>query len=361
MKTTPAPPFDLTTLQTFSESELVGLKWQQLNCFSGDLLELHAEGKLGNENFAKLPRKPILCIDQIDLLNEQRIEATFKFPVDESDWPFAASESLEMLFQDQLDQLVGFWGSRKIDGIGRALSSGRCTLYQPLAFRSGAKLQFVLEKRKWMVSKEGGGTAVFNGKIIDETGTTLLETRNVIVGILNPDDIRRLRQQYGGTLGVANPDTTHQPRNLRIPVYDKDLGSTRSDDDQTLNREATQTIGPDLWPLQYHFRGDPVVPGNFGTHGMIALLKTSAIEDFGMKNPVFRSMQKKSFSGMIFEDPKQIRFKLVNISQNEEGDVAADEALLYLEDLSGSKMIESPIYTFKGLTVAESDGADESN
>jgi len=258
-----------------------------------------------------------------------------------------------MLFQDQLDQLVGFWGSRKINGIGRALSSGRCTLYQPLAFRAGARLQFVLEKRKWMVSKEGGGTAVFNGKIIDETDNVLLETRNVIVGILNPDDIRRLRQEYGGTHGVANPHPPEQPRELCIPVYDADLGSARSADNQTLNREATQTIGPDLWPLRYHFRGDPVVPGNFGTHGMIALLKTSAREDFGMKNPVFRSMQKKSFSGMIFEDPKQIRFKLVDIAKNADGEVTADEALLYLEDTDGAKMIESPIYTFKGLTVAE--------
>ncbi len=352
MNTSSTPPSDLTTLQALSEQELVKLDWQSLNCFSGKLLELHAEGKLGNDNFAKLPRKPILCIDQIELLDEQRIEASFQFPADQSDWPFDAAESLEMLFQDQLDQLVGFWGARKINGIGRALSSGRCTLHQSLDFQPSKKLRFVLEKRKWMESKEGGGTAVFNGQILNEAGDVMLDTRNVIVGILNPDDIRKLRQQYGGQGGVAEPDK--KPQGLRIPVYDNDTGSTRSEDDSTIfNREATQTITPELWPLRYHFRGDPVVPGNFGTHGMIALLKASATEDFGLKNPVFKSMLKKSFSGMIFEDLKQIRFCLHGISQNADGDVVADEAKLFLENADDSRMIDTPIYAFKGLTVTE--------
>jgi len=353
MNTSSAPP-SLSALQALPESELVKLNWQSLNCFSGDLLELHAEGKLGNENFAKLPRKPILCIDNIDLLNEERIEATFQFPADQSDWPFDPSESLEMLFQDQLDQLVGFWGARKIDGIGRALSSGRCTLHQSLDFEPSKKLSFVLEKRKWMASKDGGGgTAVFNGKILDDAGEVLLDTRNVIVGILNPEDIRKLRQQYGGRNGVSEPGTDKKPRGLRIPIYDNDNGSKDAGDGKTLNRVATQAITAELWPLQYHFRGDPVVPGNFGTHGMIALLKASASEDFGLKDPVFKSMQKKSFSGMIFEDPKQIRFSLTGISKNDDGDVVADEARLFLENTDGSKMIDTPIYTFKGLTVTE--------
>jgi hypothetical protein len=353
MTTAPTPPSDLASLQALDTSELIKLNWQSLNCFTGELLELHAEGKLGNENFAKLPRKPILCIDQIDLLDEQRIEATFQFPANHSDWPFAVDESLEMLFQDQLDQLVGFWGARKIEGIGRALSSGRCTQHHSLDFKPSMVLKFVLEKRKWMASKDGGGTAVFNGQILNESGDVLLDTRNVIVGILNPDEIRKLRQQYGGTTGVAAPDASDKPHDLMIPVYDNDLGSVRNEDDGSLNREATQAINPELWPLRYHFRGDPVVPGNFGTHGMIALLKASASEDFGLKNPVFKSMQKKSFSGMIFEDTKQIRFSLSGITQNDDGDVCASEGNLYLENTDGSKMIDTPIYAFKGLTVAE--------
>lgn len=350
MSTSSSHEYSLQALQAMPESELTRLDWQSLNCFTGSLLELHAEGRLGNESFAKLPRKPILCIDQIDLLDEQRIEATFQFPESAADWAFAADESLEMLFQDQLDQLVGFWGARKIDGIGRALSSGRCTLHQSLNFQPSMKLRFELEKRKWMASKDGGGTAVFNGKILNDSGDVMLETRNVIVGILNPDEIRKLRQQYGGQAGVAEPAA--QPTDLRIPIYDND-SSSHTTAEHGLCREATQAINPDLWPLQYHFRGDPVVPGNFGTHGMIALLKAAAIDDFGLKNPVFKSMQKKSFSGMIFEDNKQIRFCVNGITQDDSGDVSAADAELYLEDSSGNKMIDTPIYTFKGLTVTE--------
>jgi len=97
---------------------------------------------------------------------------------------------------------------------------------------------------------------------------------------------------------------------------------------------------------------DPVVPGNFGTHGMITLLKQIASEQFGVSQPIFKSMATKKFSGMIFEDPKQIRFELTGVVQNEDGAVVAAEANLYLEDLQGELMIESPIYTFKKLTVA---------
>jgi len=118
-------------------------------------------------------------------------------------------------------------------------------------------------------------------------------------------------------------------------------------------REATQAITPELWPLRYHFRSDPVVPGNFGTHGMIALLKELAKDHYGLNDPIFKSMTKKSFSGMIFEDPKQIRFQLVDVSRSENNEVIAKEANLFLESSDGTKLIEDPIYTFKNLTVAE--------
>ncbi len=345
---------NVTTLDALDDTELLKLEWKELNSFNGRLLQLHAEGKLGNMGSAKLPSKPILCISQIDLLNEERIEASFQFPESPSDWPFAADESLEMLFQDQLDQLVGFWAARKIDGIGRALSSGNCTLHGSLNYQPAKVIRFVLEKRKWMENKaSGGGTAVFNAKILDDNGGLLLETRNVIVGILHPDDIASLRQQFGGTQGVENQLAFDGLADLRIPIYDTDNGSQSADGDQIFNREATQAINPELWPLRYHFFGDPVIPGNFGTHGMIALLKTVAKENFSLKNPIFKSMTKKSFSGMIFENEKQIRFVLTGISQNESGDVVAEEASLYLEDVQGNKMIEAPIYTFKKLTVTE--------
>ncbi|OED36153.1 hypothetical protein AB833_28445 [Chromatiales bacterium (ex Bugula neritina AB1)] len=354
MNTPSVQTLNLTDLDSLDDAQLSGLRWKELQCFNGRLLELHAEGLLDNEFSAKLPRKPILCIDKIEVLNEERIEASFTFPANASDWPYAIDEALEMLFQDQLDQLVGFWAARKINGIGRALSSGACTLHQSLNFEPAKQVLFVLEKRKWMEnSSTGTGTAVFNAKIQDTSGQLLLETRNVIVGILNPQDIQELRKQYGGQQGVKEPSSTDKPSNLRVPVFDNDPGSITGSDG-VYNREATQVINPDLWPLRYHFRGDPVVPGNFGTHGMIALLKDSARDDFGLKNPVFKSLSRKSFSGMIFEDPKQIRFKLINISQNDAGDVVAEEAGLYLEDSQGNALIEAPIYTFKNLTVTES-------
>jgi len=352
--TTYTQPLNIATLDSLEDSKLVCLDWKSLNCFNGRLLELHAEGKLGNDGFAKLPRKPILCIDQIDLLNEERIEASFTFPSNQSDWPFDIDESLEMLFQDQLDQLVGFWAARKLDGVGRALSSGACILHQTLDFQPSKVVRFVLEKRKWMENRSnGGGTAVFNAQILDAQDELLLETKNVIVGILHPDDIRTLREKFGGSQGVNQGGSNDRLSNLQIPIYGTDCGSQKTERDYVFDREATMTVNPDLWPLRYHFLGDPVLPGNFGTHGMIALLKAAARDNFGLMNPVFKSMSKKSFSGMIFEDQKQVRFRLSGIYQNELGDVVAEEARLYLEDIHGCKYIDTPIYTFKNLSVTE--------
>lgn len=355
MNTRPAHEHDLDSLKNLNREQLCALDWKSLSCFSSELLDLHAEGALGNEHFAKLPRRPILCIDQIEVLNEERIEASFTFPDSVTEWSFATNESLEMLFQDQLDQLVGFWGSRKIDGIGRALSSGVCNMFQSLDYEPGKKLRYSMEKRKWIESESGGGTAVFNGKILDDKGEVILETRNVIVGILNPDAIQVLREKFGGTQGVDDSSVHEKVSGLTIPIYDNDQGVADVQDGVVGAREATQEISPSLWPLRYHFRGDPVVPGNFGTHGLIALLKDTARDHFGLKNPVFKSMKKKSFSGMIFEDPKQIRFKLIDVSKNESGEVVAKEGLLYLEDSQGQKLIDDPIYTFKNLLVAEQD------
>lgn len=355
MNTRSAQDHDLASLGQLNREQLCELDWKSLNCFTGELLDLHAEGALGNEGFAKLPRRPILCIDQIEVLNEERIDASFQFPETVAQWSFDTSESLEMLFQDQLDQLVGFWGARKVDGIGRALSSGVCNLHQSLDFSPGKKLRYAMEKRKWIEGESGGGTAVFNGKILDENDEVILETRNVIVGILNPDAIRVLREKFGGTVGVDDSSVHENVSGLKIPVYDNDLGVADVQDDIVGTREATQEITPELWPLRYHFRGDPVVPGNFGTHGMIALLKDTARDQFGLKDPIFKSMKKKSFSGMIFENPKQIRFKLVDVSKNESGEVVAKEGHLYLEDSQGQKLIDDPIYTFKNLLVAERD------
>jgi len=354
MNTRSALEYNLDFLGKLNREQLCELDWKTLPCFTRELLELHAEGALGNEKYAKLPRTPILCIDQIDLLDEERIEASFRFPDNVSDWSFDTNESLEMLFQDQMDQLVGFWCARKVNGIGRALSSGNCSLHQSLDFEPGKRLRYSMQKRKWMEGKSGGGTAVFNGKISDDSGAVLLETRNVIVGILNPDEILALREKFGGTQGVDDSSAHEKVSNLIIPIYDSDLGSTDTQGAVVSSREAIQKITPDLWPFIYHFRADPVVPGNFGTHGIIALLKAVAREQYGIKNPVFKSMSKKSFSGMIFEDSKQIRFKLTDISKTDSNDVVAKEGCIYLESITGQKLIEDPIYTFKNLSVTES-------
>lgn len=345
--------YSIEALNKLDDQALQALDWKNLKCLNGRLLELHAEGALGNEALAKLPRKPILCIDQIERIDEEGIDASFTFPEDAANWAYNTDESLEMLFQDQLDQLVGFWGSRKADGIGRALSSGTCTLHQSLNFEAGKKITFAMTRKKWVVNKTTGtGTAIFDGAILDANGDLVLETKKVIVGILLPEEIHALRGKYGGELGVEAGADASTLSGLEIPVYDD--GTRQIEDTDTgLLVNATQAISPELWPLRFHFKGDPVVPGNFGTHGMIALLKEIATEQFGVQQPVFKSMMTKKFSGMIFEDPKQIRFELSGVTQNEEGAVVAAQASLYLEDSDGNLMIESPIYTFKKLTVVE--------
>lgn len=343
--------YSIEELNRLDDEALKALDWKNLKCLNGRLLELHAKGQLGNEIFAKLPRKPILCIDQIERIDEDGIDASFTFPSDAADWAYNTNESLEMLFQDQLDQLVGFWGSRKADGIGRALSSGACELHQSLDFVAGKTFTFAMTRKKWIVNKTTGtGTAIFDGAMLDEHGELVLETKKVIVGILLPEEIHALRGKYGGELGVKSGADASTLSGLEIPVYDE--GTKQIDEtEEGLTVNATQAISPELWPLRFHFKGDPVVPGNFGTHGMIALLKEMAIEKFGLIQPVFKSMATKKFSGMIFEDPKQIRFELKGVTQAEDGSVVAAQASLYLEDLKGDLMIEAPIYTFKKLTV----------
>jgi len=345
--------YSIEALNRLDDEALKALDWKSLTCLNGRLLELHAEGQLGNEIFAKLPRKPILCIDQIERIDDDGIEASFTFPDDIADWAYDADESLEMLFQDQLDQLVGFWGSRKADGIGRALSSGVCQLHQSLDFVAGRTFKFAMTQKKWIVNKATGtGTAIFDGAMLDFKGNPVLETKKVIVGILLPEEIQALRGKYGGELGVESGADASTLSGLTIPVYDDGTKQVEeAEDGLTIN--ATQAISPELWPLRFHFKADPVVPGNFGTHGMIALLKEIATEKFGLKQPKFKSMATKKFSGMIFEDPKQIRFELAGVTQTETGEVVAAQANLYLEDLNGNLMIEAPIYTFKKLTVAE--------
>jgi len=344
--------YTIEELDRLDDAALIALDWKNLKCLNGRLLELHAEGQLGNETLAKLPRKPILCIDQIERIDEDGIDASFSFPEDAANWAYDTEQSLEMLFQDQLDQLVGFWGSRKADGIGRALSSGICTLHQSLDFEAGKKITFAMTRKKWVVNKTTGtGTAIFDGAILDAQGELVLETKKVIVGILLPSEIQALRAKYGGELGVEAGADASTLSGLQIPIYDE--GSKRIEETESgITVNATQAISPELWPLRFHFKGDPVVPGNFGTHGMIALLKEVASEQFGVIAPIFKSMATKKFSGMIFEDPKQIRFELTGVTHTEEGSVVAAQASLYLEDAKGDLMIEAPIYTFKKLTVA---------
>lgn len=346
--------YSIEMLNGLDDAALMQLDWKNLTCLNGRLLELHAEGMLGNEALAKLPRKPILCIDQIERIDDEAIEASFTFPADAADWAYEQDESLEMLFQDQLDQLVGFWGARKADGIGRALSSGVCRLTQWLDFAAGKTIYYRLEKKKWVMNKATGtGTAIFNGRILDEAGEPMLDTQKVIVGILLPAEVDALRDKYGGRKGVGAPSA--QESGLRIPVYDDGTQQLEmAEEGEGISIvSTTQKIDPNLWPLRYHFKADPVVPGNFGTHGMIALLKAIAREYFGMSDPIFSVMSAKKFSGMIFEDEKQIRFELQGVNRNEAGEVVAKQAGLYLEHSDGSRMIETPIYTMKNLTVVE--------
>jgi len=247
--------------------------------------------------------------------------------------------------------LVGFWGSRKANGIGRALSSGACKLHQSLNFVAGKKVFFKLDRKKWVTNQATGtGTAIFNGRIVDENDTVLMETAKIIVGILPPADVDALRDQFGGRQGVG---AAKPMSGLRVPLYDNGTQQIEKGEAGLDSVTATQAIDPSLWPLRFHFKGDPVVPGNFGTHGMIALLKEMARTEFEMTDPIFTSLAVKKFSGMIFEDPKQIRFELLNVSKTEDGNVMAALANLYLEHANGERMIDTPIYTFKKLTVKE--------
>lgn len=346
--------YSVEELNTLDDSALKALEWKELMRFNARLLELHGEGKLGNEFLAKLPLRPILCVDDIELINETTIEASFTFPESSDDWAFDSTETLEMLFQDQLDQLVGFWGSRKADGIGRALSSGVCQLHTPLYFESGKRIKYKLTKRKWIQNRETvGGTAVFNGQILDENDNIILETKNIIVGILPPQDVLDLRKIHGGSSGLDSSSTPIALGSLTIPLYDSDVNVAKDAESGLTGATATQQINPHLWPFYFHFVGDPVVPGNFGTHGMISLLKHIARDNFGLNNPKFLSMDKKNFSGMIFEDQKQIRFELAGVQKMEDGSVVAAQANLFLEHVDGTRMIDDPIYTFKNIRVGD--------
>ena len=345
--------YSVNELNTLNDSTLRALAWKGLTRLNSRLLELHGEGKLDNEHLAKLPLRPILCVDNIEHIDDTTIEASFVFPASSKEWAIDSSETLEMLFQDQLDQLVGFWGSRKADGIGRALSSGLCQLHTPLYFESGKHLKYKLTKRKWIKNKDtAGGTAVFNGQIMDEHNTVILETKNIIVGILPPQDVLNLRKMYGGSCGIKSIPASTAKKKLTIPVYDSDISLTTDADSGMLGATATQQINPRLWPFQFHFVGDPVMPGNFGTHGIITLLKQIAREQFSLDSPKLISMDKKSFSGMIFEDSKQIRFELIDIKHMEDGCVIAAQGNLYLEHDDGARMVDDPIYTFKNIRVS---------
>jgi len=338
---------------SLSDDQLKELDWKNLHQLNARLLELHANGELGNENSAKLPRPPILCIDGIQKIDNDSIEASFRFPDNKDAWPYDPDESLEMLFQDQLDQLVGFWGCRKVSGIGRALSSGACALHQSIDFEPGKTLRFRLKKRKWIEKADkSSGTAVFNGEILNENQQALLVAKNIIVGIVSPADIRELREKFGGMGGIDSGANGQIEQNLRIPVFDSSTLNIVASDDGIEKVTATQPINSKLWPLQFHFKGDPVVPGNFGTHGMIALLKVIARDSLKLNNPVFSSMASKKFSGQIFEDDKQVRFELIDVSGNEDGTVVAEQANLYLQSSDGEAMIENPIYTVTKLTLA---------
>ena len=235
--------------------------------------------------------------------------------------------------------------------MGRALSSGKCQQLQSLNFSSGKKICFSLQRRKWVENQETGtATAVFNGQILDEQGNPMLETKNVIVGILPAAEIETLRERFGGVQGVSQ--VTAKPQSLKIPLYEPETINIEKKGDTVSRVSATQQIHPELWPFQYHFKGDPVVPGNFGTHGMITLLKLVAEKEFGLKNPFFSSIESKRFSGMIFEDPKQIRFELLDVIKDSDNSVIAQVANLYLENTDGELMIENPIYTYKNIRVS---------
>jgi len=352
MSQTMPADYSIKEQDSLDDAQLKTLDWRNLKQLNARMLELHANGELGNDESAKLPRPPILCIDGIQKIDDDLIEASFTFPASTADWPYDQNESLEMLFQDQLDQLVGFWGCRKVTGIGRALSSGTCTLNESINFEPGKSIFFRLKKRKWIEKADkGSGTAVFNGEILNHAQEILLQAKSIIVGIVSPADIRDLREQFGGTGGIDASDNTRSAEKLRIPVYDSDTIQIEENAGVITRVTATQKIDQHLWPLQYHFKGDPVVPGNFGTHGMISLLKLIGREKFGCKNPEFVSLASKKFSGQIFEDEKQVRFELVNISRTDDEQIIAEQANLYLEDCNSQPLIENPIYAVTNLTI----------
>jgi len=153
----------IEALNLLDDQALKALDWKNLTCLNGRLLELHAEGQLGNEEFAKLPRKPIL-----------------------------------------------------------ALSSGQCNLHQSLDFQAGKKITYAMTRKKWMVNKATGtGTAIFEGAILDAEGNMILETKKVIVGILLPKEIQALREKHGGLLGVKTGADASTLSGLLIPVHDE--------------------------------------------------------------------------------------------------------------------------------------------
>ena len=57
---------------------------------------------------------------------------------------------------------------------------------------------------------------------------------------------------------------------------------------------VTQQINPPLWRFQFHFISDPVLPGNFGAHGIITLLKQVARDRLNVHNSMFISLDKKN-------------------------------------------------------------------
>ena len=46
--------YSIEELNRLDDAALKALDWKNLKCLNGRLLELHAEGELGNETFAKL-------------------------------------------------------------------------------------------------------------------------------------------------------------------------------------------------------------------------------------------------------------------------------------------------------------------
>ena len=349
-KAPPAAGLTLDRLNEMSDDELKTLDWKTLPFYNSRLLELHAAGELGNESDAKLPKKPILCIDQISEINEQKIVAEFTVP---PDWPFDLEMDPTMLLQDQLDQLVGFWLSRKMSGIGRALSSGRSELLRPIKLEPGKKIKFELTKKKSM--QQGASVVgIFNAEISDESGT-FLKTDKITVGLIDKSVIDEARKSQAGITQI--PESELPEEGLNIPIWGQETYVYIGESDSK-SAYAQQKITNNLWPFAFHFEGDPVFPGNFGTHGIIELLKRVATREFGIANPVFDSLTSKKFSNQIFakQNPHLIRFKLEDIRQESDGTICARGASLCLLD---EEEVETPIYEFKDLCVKSGTSATE--